>query len=313
MPFIIFKSRLLTDADYNESRYVCSAITGLVPGYNICVISQYRLLIWLQFGLDLRYGNTSIKNESRIPFNVLQQNLKMLPVLQLQSKLVNVLQQFSFPALLISQSRECRHVQRRSDEKMLCHAMLGMLIFFQNSKTRKQQQQQLFISHFLNTIKYLGIMIDSNLSWKSQISCISKKIKRSIGILSKLRYYVDLSILIKLYYALIYPFLIYGIITWGNTYPTTIQPLSVLQKKEVRIMTFSKFDEHSSPLFKKLNIIKLSDLIKYHISIFMFKFHNQLLPSVFNSYFTSVENIHSYNTRATATHYPRTKKCSKTS
>ena len=151
-----------------------------------------------------------------------------------------------------------------------------------------------------NCIKYLGIMIDSNLSWKTQISCISKKIKRSIGILSKLRYYVDLSILIKLYYALIYPFLIYGIITWGNTYPTTIQPLSVLQKKAVRIMTFSKFDEHSSPLFKKLNIIKLSDLIKYHISIFMFKFHNQLLPSVFNSYFTSVENIHSYNTRATA-------------
>ena len=99
---------------------------------------------------------------------------------------------------------------------------------------------------------------------------------------------------------MIYPFLIYGIITWGNTYPTTIQPLSVLQKKAVRIMTFSKFDEHSSPLFKKLNIIKLSDLIKYHISIFMFKFHNQLLPSVFNSYFTSVENIHSYNTRATA-------------
>ena len=151
-----------------------------------------------------------------------------------------------------------------------------------------------------NCIKYLGIMIDSNLSWKTQISCISKKIKRSIGILSKLRYYVDLSILIKLYYALIYPFLIYGIITWGNTYPTTIQPLSVLQKKAVRIMTFSKFDEHSSPLFKKLNIIKLSDLIKYHISIFMFKFHNRLLPSVFNSYFTSVENIHSYNTRATA-------------
>ena len=100
-----------------------------------------------------------------------------------------------------------------------------------------------------NCIKYLGIMIDSNLNWKSQISCISKIIKRSIGILSKLRYYVDLSILIKLYYALIYPFLTYGIIIWGNTYPTTIQPLSVLQKKAVRIMTFSKFDEHSSPLF----------------------------------------------------------------
>ena len=53
------------------------------------------------------------------------------------------------------------------------------------------------------SIKYLGIIIDSNLSWKSQVSYIAKKIKRSIGILSKLRYYVNLDILAKLYYALI--------------------------------------------------------------------------------------------------------------
>ena len=75
----------------------------------------------------------------------------------------------------------------------------------------------------------------------------------------------------------------------GKYVATTIRPLCLLQKKAVRIMTFSKFDEHSSLPFKKLNIIKLSDLIKYHILIFMFKFQNQLLPSVFNSYFTSVE------------------------
>ena len=53
------------------------------------------------------------------------------------------------------------------------------------------------------SVKYLGIIIDSNLSWKSQVSYIAKKIKRNIGILSKLRYYVNLDILAKLYYALI--------------------------------------------------------------------------------------------------------------
>ena len=53
------------------------------------------------------------------------------------------------------------------------------------------------------SIKYLGIIIDSNLSWKSQVSYIAKKIKRNIGILSKLRYYVNLDILVKRYYALI--------------------------------------------------------------------------------------------------------------
>ena len=104
-------------------------------------------------------------------------------------------------------------------------------------------------------IKYLGVFIDSNLTWKPQVKYISKKLKRSLGILSEIRYYVDITILISLYYALIYPFLIYGILAWGNTYPTTLQPLFVLQKKALCYMTFSKFDEHSSPLFKKLNII----------------------------------------------------------
>jgi hypothetical protein len=49
---------------------------------------------------------------------------------------------------------------------------------------------------------------------------ISQKIYiyKNIGILSKLRYYVDTKILTNLYYALIYPFLIYDVIIWGCTY-----------------------------------------------------------------------------------------------
>ena len=64
-------------------------------------------------------------------------------------------------------------------------------------------------------------MIDSNLSWKSQVSYIAKKIKRNIGILSKLRYHLNSDILVELYYALIYPFLTYGLISWINTYSST--------------------------------------------------------------------------------------------
>ena len=55
-------------------------------------------------------------------------------------------------------------------------------------------------------IKYLGVFIDSSLSWKSQIQYILTKIKRNVGILSKIRYYVDINVLSNLYYALIYPF-----------------------------------------------------------------------------------------------------------
>ena len=92
---------------------------------------------------------------------------------------------------------------------------------FINNKTIKE----------VNSIKYLGIMIDSNLNWKEHISVVSRKLSRSIGILLKLRYYVNTNILRQLYYSLIYPHLIYGLIIWGNTYNTNIKPIITLQKK----------------------------------------------------------------------------------
>ena len=61
-------------------------------------------------------------------------------------------------------------------------------------------------------------------------------------------------------------------------------------------MTFSSFDEHSTPLFRLLAIIKLSDLVTLHIALFMYKFHNKLLPSYFDTFLNSVLNIHNYNT-----------------
>ena len=126
--------------------------------------------------------------------------------------------------------------------------------------------------------------------------------KRNIGILSKLRYYVHFDILISLYYSFIYPFLTYGLAVWGNTYLTNINPLFILQKRAVRTMTFCKFDEHSRPLFKQTNILKLFDLIKFQISIFMYKFHKNRLPAVFDSYFLSISKVHNYSTRLSSTH-----------
>ena len=130
---------------------------------------------------------------------------------------------------------------------------------------------------------YLGIIIDSNLNWKKQDEYIvKKKIKGNIGILCKLRHFVNKEILVSLYYALIYPLLTYGISSWGCTYETNLKPVFLLQKKAVRIITFSAYDDSSSPLFKELSIIKLFDLVNLHIAIFMFKFHNDLLPIAFS-------------------------------
>lgn len=62
-------------------------------------------------------------------------------------------------------------------------------------------------------------------------------------------------------------------------------------------MTFSIFHEHSNPLFIKLGILKLHDLIFYHNAMFMYDFHNDSLPETFNTFFLPVNQRHNYNTR----------------
>ena len=70
----------------------------------------------------------------------------------------------------------------------------------------------------------------------------------------------------------------------------------VLQKKAVRIITFSCYNAHTSPIFKHLYIMKFRDVIYYLHCVFMFKFYHNLLPSAFHYFFTP-QYRHKYNTR----------------
>ena len=148
------------------------------------------------------------------------------------------------------------------------------------------------------SINYLGILIDSNLNWKHQIVNISKKIKRSVGVYeSKIRYYVNRSILIQLYYSFVYPILTYGITVWGNTYNTTLNPIITLQKKAIRIITFSIYNAHTHSLFKENKIIKLHDLIFLYNALFMYDYYTCKLSPAFSQFFIEINKIHNHNTR----------------
>ena len=126
------------------------------------------------------------------------------------------------------------------------------------------------------SVKYLGILIDCHLNWKEQIQQISKKKKKSrvIGVLRKMRHFVDTKTLVQLYQAIIFPFLSYGCIVWGNTYDHNIKPLQMIQRKTIRLTTFSNFDAHTSPLFVKLNLLKLL--------FFMLQFNTGKLLKIFD-------------------------------
>ena len=101
-----------------------------------------------------------------------------------------------------------------------------MLITNSNKKVRDIQIKNIEKRDF---IKYLGIYIDKNLNWDYQIKHVNNKIAKNTRIINKLRYYLDLKTLKQLYYTLIYPYLNYGLMSWGNTYVTKLNKIQACQ------------------------------------------------------------------------------------
>ena len=146
------------------------------------------------------------------------------------------------------------------------------------------------------TGKFLGVTLDDSLKYNEHISNICKKVSKTIGLFYRLRCYVNTQTMIILYYSLIYPYIIYCNTVWGGTYASHLTPLAVLQKKIIRIITGADYLAHTDPLFFQTKILKVSDIHKFQLGIYMFKkkLRNNL-PSI----------QHNYNTRGSNSVPPR--------
>ena len=147
-------------------------------------------------------------------------------------------------------------------------------------------------------VKYLGVYIDEILSWNKQIDIISQKLARSNGLLSKLRHFVPLDVSLSVYYSIFYSYLLYGCLTWSYTSQGNITRLTKLQKSCVRILTFSKFDAHTNPIFSQLNLIKLADIFTIQKLLFMFESFHGLIPEELKRLFIFNKSVYPYETRS---------------
>ena len=148
--------------------------------------------------------------------------------------------------------------------------------------------------------KYLGVFIDDKLNFQGHIKHLEKKVSRSVGILSKLKNYLPTHALFKLYYTFVHSHLLYGLIVWGNTYPTYLSKLITLQNKAICIVTKSGRYQNVLPLYHKFNLWNLHNLHKFEIAKFIHNQINRRLSPNLNNYFTLAKFSHCRQTRTTA-------------
>ena len=141
------------------------------------------------------------------------------------------------------------------------------------------------------SVKYLGVKIDTNLNWEHHVNDLSIKLNRANALLFKMRKYVSLKILRSIYFAIFDSYLLYCCLVWAQN-SSTIQQIVILQKKAVRIINFQPRNSHTSPLFKQSSILKFQDKICLENILFVSKSLNNLSPSVFNTWFVFSSGQH---------------------
>ena len=109
----------------------------------------------------------------------------------------------------------------------------------------------------VSEFNFLGLAIDEHLNWKPPIQKVSYKITRTLGVMCRLQNSLPGHMLCMLYNSLVLPHLHYSIMTWGFK-------VSRLKKKtpkrNLRIVTRSKYNAHAEPLLKNENVLQLNDL-----------------------------------------------------
>ena len=147
-------------------------------------------------------------------------------------------------------------------------------------------------------VKYLGVLIDCKLSWKNHIESIALKISKTIGLPSKLRYFVPHHTLVNIYNSLITPYLRYGLTVWGQASKSHLNKLLILRKRALSFIYFSDRRDHAIPLFLNAHILRINFMHYKLLAETTHDVSNDLLPSNLKDLFVPTAKIHSYNTRA---------------
>jgi hypothetical protein len=136
--------------------------------------------------------------------------------------------------------------------------------------------------------KLLGVYFDEYLSFDKQTQHICAKISRANFFIKRASNLLSKKSLRSLYFALIHPHLLYCINILSCTSNGNISRIATLQKKSIRIITKSSYNEHTALLFQNNKILPFDKII--------YQARLQLMHSIVYNYApSSFENIFQQN------------------
>ena len=150
------------------------------------------------------------------------------------------------------------------------------------------------------TTKYLGFLIDENLSWKNHSNAIAEKLSRGLGVMQRIKNLVPKKILKMIFFFSIFnPYISYGCSIWASNFVTCFKRVQKLQNRAVKLLSefYDSDDVPDREHFKKNKLMDVSQIRDYQVAIFSYKYLNHLLTPAFENLFTCNRDHHDHNTR----------------
>ncbi|XP_077976386.1 uncharacterized protein LOC144432146 [Styela clava] len=137
-------------------------------------------------------------------------------------------------------------------------------------------------------IKFLGVIFDENLSWKSHILHVIGKTKRNLAVAAKVSQCVNQSALLAMFQSLLLSHIRYCCSVWLHGNKTLVSKLQSICNNFLRILFRKGKRESVNHFYKKLNILKVEDIMKFEVLSLVHDFHNNSLPNCFDDILTKI-------------------------
>lgn len=147
-------------------------------------------------------------------------------------------------------------------------------------------------------MKYLGVMLDSNLNFSKHIDYIAKKISKKIGFLRRIRQNITTICAINIYNTIIKPHFEFcsTILYMGND--ENINRLQKLQNKAMRAILRCSFYTPIRWMLACLKWLNIKQRILFNAAVFVFKMKHKMVPEYLSANLVYVQDVQPHNLRS---------------
>ena len=131
--------------------------------------------------------------------------------------------------------------------------------------------------------KFLGIQLDSKINFKHHFKNLHIRVSRAIFTIKQMRNLLDRRHLKLLYSAYVKSIIEYACANFCHVSASVREPIFLLQKRLVRLITNAPYLAHTADLFRQERILPIDQLIEYNVCKFMFEYRQGTLPRAFDN------------------------------